>query len=234
MDIHSDSLSHPSPADVWTGGSTAARRGRKWGAVYDALKRSIMLGDLAPEDSLSELGLAHEFGCSQGVVREALLHLQEDGLVLRSGYHGTAVSRIDPEEAEEMVLLRCSVEARGIRRAVANIDDESAAVLADLVDQMEAVAAKGDAYALFERDCAFHLGIFHMAGLPALEPVLSRCLLHNHRAKMAARERRRPLPVIAEMHRGIHEAVVSGDAEWAVDVMTRHIKLLVEHGPAGR
>ena len=51
-------------------------------AVYATLKRRILLNDLEPGAALTELGLAQELMCSQGTVREALLRLQEDGLVL--------------------------------------------------------------------------------------------------------------------------------------------------------
>ena len=43
------------------------------GEVFDALKREIMLGELAVGEPLVELELAARFGCSQGPVREALL-----------------------------------------------------------------------------------------------------------------------------------------------------------------
>ena len=202
-------------------------RGRKWGAVYEAVKRSIMLQELPPGGSLSELALARQFNCSQGVIREALLHLQEDGLVNRSGYRGTSVSQTDPEEAEEMVLLRCSIEARGIRRVISRLDERDLAALSELIDQMEETAKTGDAYALFQIDCAFHLGLFRMAQLPALEPVLSRCLLHNNRAKMASNERR-TLDWIARRHRRIHEALAARDTELAVEIINRHIKTIIE------
>jgi DNA-binding transcriptional MocR family regulator len=55
----------------------------KSGAAFDALKRDIMLGVLEPGTGLTELELAAHFQCSQGTVREALLQLQEEGLVLR-------------------------------------------------------------------------------------------------------------------------------------------------------
>lgn len=206
--------------------------GRKWGAVYESVKRSIMLQELAPGDGLSELALARQFNCSQGVIREALLHLQEDGLVIRSGYRGTSVSRTDPEEAEEMVLLRCSIEARGIRRVISRLDEQALAALAELIDRMEETAETGDAYALFQIDCAFHLGLFRMAQLPALEPVLSRCLLHNNRAKMAAPERR-TLSWIARRHRRIHDALVARDTERAVEVINRHIKTIIDQDMDG-
>ena len=52
-----------------------------------------MLNELKPGAVLTELGLAHEIGCSQGTVREALLRLQEDGLVVA---HGPARHDRDP------------------------------------------------------------------------------------------------------------------------------------------
>ena len=102
-----------------------------------------------------------------------------------------------------------------------------------VADRMEAMAETGDAYALFELDCAFHLGLFRMAHLPALEPVLSRCLLHNNRAKMAETERRRPLGWIARRHRRIHEALVARNTDAAVDIVTRHIKTIIEQDSDG-
>jgi predicted transcriptional regulator len=60
-------------------------RSPKAGAAFNALKRDIMLGTLAPGTGLTELELAAHFQCSQGTVREALLQLQEEGLVRRRG-----------------------------------------------------------------------------------------------------------------------------------------------------
>jgi DNA-binding GntR family transcriptional regulator len=71
----------------------------KAGAAFNALKRDIMLGTLAPGTGLTELELAAHFQCSQGTVREALLQLQEEGLVRRQGHRGTQVSECTEDEA---------------------------------------------------------------------------------------------------------------------------------------
>ncbi len=67
--------------------------------AFNALKRDIMLGTLSAGTSLTELELAAHFQCSQGTVREALLQLQEEGLVLRQGHRGTQVSECTADEA---------------------------------------------------------------------------------------------------------------------------------------
>ncbi len=78
--------------------------------VYATLKRRILLNELRPETALTELGVAQEMGCSQGTVREALLRLQEDGLVLREGHRGTTVTPLDADARP-----RCWRCAAGLR-----------------------------------------------------------------------------------------------------------------------
>jgi DNA-binding GntR family transcriptional regulator len=56
-------------------------------------------------------------GCSQGTVREALLRLEQDGLVTRRGYRGTVVSTTSLEEAAQMARIRIALEIESARRA---------------------------------------------------------------------------------------------------------------------
>ena len=79
-------------AHILGDGFSAPTRQRKGNAVYHAVKRAIILGTLAPGAGLLEQQIAAAMGCSQGTVREALLRLEQDGLVARRGYHGTVVS----------------------------------------------------------------------------------------------------------------------------------------------
>src|SRR4029434_3333263 len=72
---------------------------RKSNAVYHSVKRAILLRRLEPGQALLEQQIAAAMGCSQGTVREALLRLEQDGLVARRGYRGTVVSTTSLEEA---------------------------------------------------------------------------------------------------------------------------------------
>src|ERR671912_1066666 len=116
--------------------------------VYETVKRRIMMNELKPGSSLTELGLAREIGCSQGTIREALFRLQEDGLVSRAGHRGTTITRIDPEEADEILALRRRIEIRGAPRAARNVTPEALDRLRDIQTDMEAAAHKGDEYGL--------------------------------------------------------------------------------------
>ncbi|MBL8654506.1 MAG: GntR family transcriptional regulator, partial [Alphaproteobacteria bacterium] len=106
-----------------------AKAARPRDIVYSALKRRIVLNEIRPGEPLTELGLANELECSQGTVREALLRLQEDGLVQRSGHRGTMVTTLDPDAAEEILDLRKRLETRGALRAVRAYTQDAAAEL---------------------------------------------------------------------------------------------------------
>ena len=58
---------------------------RKVGDVHARLKQQIMLSRVLPGQPLVELEIAATMGCSQGTVREAMLRLQEDGLIAVNG-----------------------------------------------------------------------------------------------------------------------------------------------------
>ena len=74
--------------------------------VAEVLRNAIFAGKIAPGTQLVELKLAHRLGVSRGSVREAILELVEQGLVVSKPYAGTFVSRIDETVLSELFSLR--------------------------------------------------------------------------------------------------------------------------------
>ncbi|MCQ1780670.1 GntR family transcriptional regulator [Neorhizobium galegae] len=206
-------------------------RSPKAGAAFDALKRDIMLGTLAPGTGLTELELAAHFQCSQGTVREALLQLQEEGLVRRRGHRGTQVSECTEDEAIEMFRLRQQIEGNGMARVMRARSRTLIKELDSLLDKMLLAAAAGDELELAAFDRDFHRRIFEDANLPALDPILHRCLVHNHRFKISRSPMARDLEATALRHRSIIDAIESGDAGRATAAMRHHIATIVDLGP---
>lgn len=197
-------------------------------ATYATLKRRIVLNELKPGDRLTELGLADDLGCSQGAVREALLRLQEDGLVIRAGHRGTNVTPLDPEEADEIVALRRRLEMRGALRAAKAVTPDALKELSDLQEKMDEAARDGDEYRLIVLDTDFHATIFRLSGLRALEQILMRCILHSHRQKLWEPRHRRPLQQTAARHRVLTERLAAGDGEALAAALGHHIDTIVE------
>ena len=201
---------------------------RRKAAILPELRRQILLNELAPGATLTELGLAAALGCSQAVIREALLRLEGEGLVLRSGRQGTTVTDLDADTAAEILDLRRRVELRAARRTMRRVTAGDIAALARLLDAMHADAASADAWALIEHDIAFHLALFRIAGLHALEPILARCLLHTQRFKLWAPWHARPLLATAARHTPILAALQSGDGARLARALATHLDTMVE------
>lgn len=203
----------------------------KAATAFNALKRDIMLGNLAAGTGLTELELAAHFQCSQGTVREALLQLQEEGLVRRQGHRGTQVSECTADEAIEMFRLRTHIECSGLPRAMRSSSKTLISDLNAMLEDMLAAADADDELQLASIDRDFHRRILESAHLSALDPILHRCLVHNHRFKISQSRTARDLRATALRHRSIIDAIESGDVANAVTAMRHHIATIVEFGP---
>jgi GntR family transcriptional regulator, rspAB operon transcriptional repressor len=195
--------------------------------VYASLKRRILLNDLKPAAALTELGVAQDMGCSQGTVREVLMRLQEDGLVLREGHRGTSVTPLDATVAGEMLALRRSIETRGAPWAAAAMTADARSGLVRILRAMELAAAQNNEYELIECDTTFHMTLFGLSGFKALEPILLRLILHSHRQKLWEPRHRRPLRETARRHVDILAALDQGGQPLARE-LGRHIDTIVD------
>lgn len=214
----------------------AGRNGRagsvaRSAAAFDALKHDIMLGELTAGEPLVELELAARFGCSQGTVREALLQLQEEGLVRRRGHRGTQVSDCTADEAVEMFRVRQQIECAGVLRALRNPSRGLVSDLKGLVEAMENAAQDTDEMELAAFDRDFHRRLFRDADLPALDPILHRCLIHNHRFKISRSEGKRDLVLTAQRHWPLVAAIEAGNSAAALASLEHHIATIVDFGP---
>ncbi|MBV8096765.1 MAG: FCD domain-containing protein [Acetobacteraceae bacterium] len=81
---------------------------------------------------------------------------------------------------------------------------------------------------------AFHLALFRIAKLHALEPILQRCILHTHRFKLWAPWHQRPLAHTAARHAPILAALSGGDGAALNREITRHLDTIVEYRPESR
>src|SRR5579884_3034520 len=78
--------------------------------VVDRLREAILGGLFAPGDRLREEQLAEALGVSRGPVRNALLQLEREGMVVRRRNRGAIVARLSREDLEEVFSLRLAIE----------------------------------------------------------------------------------------------------------------------------
>lgn len=199
--------------------------------IFSELQKEIVLGIRPPNSTLLEMELAEEYGASQGTVREALMLLQELGLVYRQAHRGTTVADCRQADALELLRLRLGIECRGIKRTFQKNLQPLLQTLEERLSRMLDAAKAGDEYLLSVHDRAFHLHLFEYADLPLVTPVLQRCLVHAHRYKILNHPQERDLIETANRHRVIIEALEAADEKRTVRELSTHITTIVDFGP---
>ena len=221
-----ESFTSPSVLDL-----VPRQSSRRSHAVFVTLQKEIVLGALEPGQALTEMELAQRFQCSQSTVREALMQLSEEGLVRRMPHRGTLVAPCGADDARALIAIRRDVECSYLERVLANVDGGVIDRLGDELNAMRNAARDTDEYRLSVHDRAFHTALFATADLPLVVPILTRCLIHNHRFKILNSQPNRALEETAERHVPIIEALRERDLERLRAVLGHHISTIVDFGP---
>ena len=106
-----------------SGSSTASRAsGTASTRIYTDLRDRIVRLELPPDTTLDRSELAEQYGVSQSPVREAMLRLEQDGLVRSFPQSRTVVTRIDVSRIREEHFLRVAVESEVVRQLAESAD----------------------------------------------------------------------------------------------------------------
>lgn len=76
----------------------------------DRLRQAILTLHFRPGEHLVERDLCAQMGVSRTSVREALRHLEAEGLVERNAGRGLTVASVTPDEARQIYEMRAAIE----------------------------------------------------------------------------------------------------------------------------
>jgi len=191
--------------------------------VVEHLRARILSLELAPGTPLSRVDLQNQFGTSQTPVRDALMRLEEEGLVTVFPQYTTIVSRIDLNIARQMHFMRRSVEQEavyGLTRQP-NTADVAQRLLRTNAE-LESLIFSQDDSSFLSVDRSFHAIIYEEAGLQHVWNIILRHSGHIDRL------RRLNLPNlgkqrIVDNHRAIIEGMMSGHARRAEEAVKTHL-----------
>jgi DNA-binding GntR family transcriptional regulator len=191
--------------------------------VYDALRRAIITGALAPGQRVNEAEVARQMQISRGPVREAIRRLEQAGLLVSVPRRGTVVVSLAAEEVEEVYTLRADLEVRAIDRAIHRLSEAGLLELERLMELMQTAGAAGDLPTLLDADIQFHRNIVSAAGWPELERMWES--LHPRTLTLyTIRTLVEWSPNMhAERHTPVLEALRARDAQRAREAMRQHI-----------
>src|SRR3954471_10783898 len=89
------------------------------GSVAQELRRRIVSGRYVGGEQIRQEAVAAELGVSRIPIREALLQLESDGLVVIHTHKGATVASLTADDAVDLFEARLLVEPVVLRKAVA-------------------------------------------------------------------------------------------------------------------
>lgn len=201
--------------------------------VRDAIRRQIIAGKLASGTLLSELQLAKSFRTSRTPIREALMQLEQEGLVEIIPRRGAIVRIPTPPELVELYSVRKALEGLAVRMAANRMPTKR---LAELKVEWESLQRNLSASTLdlvFSKCEELHLTIIEGAESEVISKVLGTI---RGRIATARRVYLKPrgnptferLKVSCAEHIEIIKAMHARDADRSEQLIQEHLGRLLQ------
>lgn len=147
---------------------TASSRHRLVDEVSRTIEEAIFAGHMRPGERLVEAAIAERLGVSRTTVREALLMLERQGLIVSRPRRGTFVTRLSREDALDLGFTRALLEGFGVSAGFERIDERVLGRMEQLLEQMGACRLPEDIPRLMQIDVDFHRPLVEAARSPRL------------------------------------------------------------------
>ena len=196
--------------------------------VFDRLENDIIQGVYQKGEILTELKLVEQLGVSRTPIREALRRLEQERLIEDAG-KGSRVLGITEGDLMDIMTIRERVEGVAAYYATINMTPEGKKELTHLVDLQEFYFEKKDAERLRQVDDQFHDLICILSKRTVITDTLIPLHHKTRRYRRIAMEDWARATKTKGEHYEMYQAIVSGNAELAEELTTRHIMNAKKH-----
>jgi DNA-binding GntR family transcriptional regulator len=155
--------------------------------AYQALKEAIRDNVFPPGFQGSEQEMALRLGMSRTPVHEAIIRLQEDGLVRVLSKRGVTVCPLAPEDVREIYDVLIAIESMAAELLADRPDEERQPVadaLQEATARMEAALPDDDLPAWAAADDLFHRTLVERCGNGRIRRIAQTVTDQAHRARM--------------------------------------------------
>jgi GntR family transcriptional regulator, rspAB operon transcriptional repressor len=191
--------------------------------VFERLRKLITSLALPPGSPLSRNALAGQFGVSSTPIRDALMRLEEEGLVEVFPQYATVVSRIDIGRAQQAHFLRQALELEIVKRLALERPERLVDELNTTIARQQKFAKAGDFEQFMGADNDFHRELYVATGNQELWDLV------RSRSGHIDRLRRLHLPTpgkaqdIVRHHRLIVKAIGANQPDDAQHHLRKHL-----------
>jgi DNA-binding GntR family transcriptional regulator len=191
--------------------------------AYQEIRARILDNLWSPGYQALEQEVALALGMSRTPVHEALMRLQQEGLVEVAPRRGMRVLPVSPTDMREIYEILTALECMAVEiLAKRTPSQKELKPLVEATQLMEAALAREDLDAWAKADETFHMALVKLAGNRLLLETVMGYWDRAHRARMFTL-RLRPKPVNStQEHMQLVDMLAAGDSAGAAQVNRAH------------
>jgi len=191
--------------------------------AYNHLRKEILENRLSPGAQFTEKELSEELNMSRTPVREAMIKLQNEGLVEIVPHKGMRVLPLSPEDMGEIYSVLTCVESKAAALiAKQKMSEQELEPLKTATHDMEEALDVNDLDAWAEADDRYHKKLLGLCHNKRLVNIALNYLDQAYRARMfTLRLRKYPIKSTQE-HKDQVAAILSGNADEVPQTYRKH------------
>ena len=191
--------------------------------AYDEILRLIQTGQAKPGEIITERRMAERLSMSRTPIRDALLMLEGEGLLIRQGSRGLQIRKVQIEEYMDTLQIRMMLEPPVARMTAGKMRKEKIQELrAALNGLLENPESEADREQVRGVDEDLHDGLASASGNPQLAQIIQTLRRQTQIFDLRAMPER--LEETCKEHLRLLNAVEAGDGAAAEKAMLEHLQ----------
>lgn len=193
--------------------------------VYSILSKAIFRGELQPEQRLVESKLAKLMKVSRTPVREAIIELEQKGLVVSSPPKGVKVAPLPTKEAlNEFYDISSVLRGLAARKAVYHITSQEIEQLKEIISESEHFLKERSLKKIADLNIKFHKIVEQSSKSNELISLLDNLYKKSRErfSEIISKTDRQQKSI--EEHKMIVQAIIKKDEELTEKLMREHIE----------
>ncbi len=194
--------------------------------AYGLVRGRILLHEYEPGSVLNQAALARELGISTTPLREALRHLESEGLVELDAYRDAKVTELSAEDARDLLEIRRALDPLAASLAAERRGSGDIAEMRSALSELRPLPDR-PAVAELVAHRRFHRAIYTASHNELLISTLEGLWDKADRYRLVGLQDHRDQherDETAAAHRQLLDVVVAGDVAGAAELMLRHIR----------
>jgi DNA-binding GntR family transcriptional regulator len=191
-------------------------------AIVSYLRLAIVSGELKPGDTLHESSLSRQFGASRSPIREALVQLEQEGLVETFPKKGSVVTRIDRSQLRQALFIRTVLECSNIEMLAENITSDQLDRMHQNLQRQKANLLSDNYFESYAAMDEFHYLLCDFNHLPRIWELIRKDKIPLDRLHSLNKPHNPRMVILYSQHIGIVRALEARDSQLCSDLIKAH------------